>query len=226
MVTSPLVAGFQNDAVNLLTEMVRCGFPFESPVWLELPESSSWRLVILAPSVETEGPRAAYRRVRELLKQIGASSLSSEDVYLLDRADYRSMAGAAEHVIPVQAMSDQRAAPAIALDESGTGPAVTHANNSLVTDQSPALRGETIVVYVTGLGPVELSSSAPYRAMAQVRAEIDGVPVSPAFAGKASVDAPFGQVNVRIPQFVEPGKRRLRIVAAGSPSNEIELAVA
>jgi len=39
---------------------------------------------------------------------------------------------------------------------TGTGPgAITHANYSLVTDSSPAIPGETILIYATGLGATD-----------------------------------------------------------------------
>lgn len=54
-------------------------------------------------------------------------------------------------VVPLAA-----SAPGIAaVAQNGLGPgAITHSNGSLVTAKSPALRGETVVIYLTGLGAV------------------------------------------------------------------------
>jgi uncharacterized protein (TIGR03437 family) len=44
-------------------------------------------------------------------------------------------------------------APGVFTSQFGVGPAaVTHADGSLVTSSSPAVAGETVVLYVTGLG--------------------------------------------------------------------------
>lgn len=226
MVASPLVATLQNEAFELVKAMQRSAFPFKDPLWIELPETSSWRLVVLAPTVEREGPRVAYRRVRELLEQIGAKSLSMDDIYLLDPADYRSIVGAASQRVPIQPASDQAVSPIIALDPASAYPAITHADGkTLVTAASPAHPGSLIVIYARGLGPISVSQSGPHQVLGNVRVELDGLRLLPVFAGQASLDSGIQQVNVQIPRLVEPGKRRIRIVADGVPSNEVELAV-
>lgn len=227
MVASPLVATLQNEAFELLKAMQRSAFPFEDPLWIELPETSSWRLVILAPTVETQGPRSAYKRVRELHEQIGAKALSMDDIYLLDRADHRSIAGAAAHVMPVQPAGDQAVSPVIALDPATADPAITHADGkTLVTAASPAQRGSLIVIYASGLGPIRISQSGPHPILGNVRVELDGLRLLPVFAGQPSLDSGIQQINVQIPKVVESGRRRLRVLADGVPSNEVDLAVA
>jgi len=114
-------------------------------------------------------------------------------------------------------------APGVAtVTQNGLGAgAITHANNRLVTPDSPALRGETVVIYLTGLGQVTPAvrdgTAAPVNPLSKVTAvqaiyfggacqnfpncdasNIAYQGLSPGFAG-------LYQVNVTIPLDAAPG---------------------
>ena len=39
-------------------------------LWLYIPESNIWRLIIVSPEVETSGPRKVYQKVQPVLSQV------------------------------------------------------------------------------------------------------------------------------------------------------------
>jgi uncharacterized protein (TIGR03437 family) len=107
-------------------------------------------------------------------------------------------------------------APGIAsLAQNGLGAgAITHANGSLVSASSPATRGETVVIYLTGLGAVSppvadgtgpsgLSSSNSVLAVyfGGISADVSNI----SFQGLTPGYAGLYQINVKIPQNVSSG---------------------
>ena len=99
----------------------------------------------------------------------------------------------------------QKTAPGVfSADGSGTGPgAITHAAGSLVTAQNPARRGETIVVYATGLGAVTPPATdglpASGTSANAVSVTIAGQTASVTFAGLSPAYPGLYQINVGIP---------------------------
>ncbi len=108
-------------------------------------------------------------------------------------------------------------APAVyTLDESGVGPGVIlHADYSVVNDASPAMPGETVLMYMSGLGPVTpqvgdgvAAPSSPLSTSVEA-ADIfvfldDGMEILQAdvpFAGLAPGFAGLYQVNFTLPDF-------------------------
>ncbi len=91
---------------------------------------------------------------------------------------------------------------------SGAG-AILHADNSLVTGQSPAQPGEVIVIFGTGLGQVnppvgtgvlpESTGLGAHRTVEPVTVTIDGVDADVQFAGLAGCCAGLNQVNAVVP---------------------------
>lgn len=80
-------------------------------------------------------------------------------------------------------------------------PAVQHNSDfSLVTKANPAQIGETLAVYLTGLGAVDSSGNAT-----GITAYIDGVQANVSFAGTQSSVGGAYQVNVIVPPGVTPG---------------------
>jgi uncharacterized protein (TIGR03437 family) len=127
-------------------------------------------------------------------------------------------------------------APAIfvASTDQGQFPAVLHADGTLVSPSAPAKSGEVVLIFLTGLGQVNgqincgqaAPASPPLTVTAQVQVEIgSGSRLSPEFAGLAPGFAGLYQVNVQVPQLAG-GPHTLRIIAAGSSSNPVTLAVA
>lgn len=132
--------------------------------------------------------------------------------------------------IPIN-VADVAPAIFVAYTDQGQIPAVLHANWTLVSPAAPARSGEVVSIYLTGLGQVNgeitCGQAAPALTVtAQVQAEIgDGSRLTPSYAGLAPGFAGLYQVNVQVPPLAG-GNYTLRIIAAGSSSNAVTLAVA
>jgi acid phosphatase type 7 len=109
---------------------------------------------------------------------------------------------------------------------SATAPAIfeggiLHANYAPVTNAVPAHAGETLVVFMTGLGQVDgdLASgqAAPafplLRVLAPVQVDMGSVPVTPDFAGLSPGLAGVNQVNLVVPLTLPTGVYPLRVSA-------------
>ena len=106
-------------------------------------------------------------------------------------------------------------APGVAsLSQNGLGAgAITHANGSVVSTSSPAARGETVVIYLTGLGavlppvtdgapPTKLTSSNSVQAVYFGATSVDAS--SLLFQGLSPQYPGLYQINVTIPLSVNP----------------------
>ena len=116
-------------------------------------------------------------------------------------------------------------------DGRGAG-AVTHADGSPLTAQNPARAGELLILYATGLGqvtpPVPTGSlpAGASRAVAPVTVIIDGISVTPDFAGLAGCCVGLNQINFRVPEAVRSGDGILLLLtAAGKQSNLVTIPV-
>ena len=120
---------------------------------------------------------------------------------------------------------------------SDTAPAIftggiLHANYSPVSPASPARPGETLIVYMTGLGAVDgaiqAGDAAPASPLINVTApilvNIGGSTLAPSFAGLAPGFAGLYQVNVAVPDL-PPQTYPLRVTARGNPSNSMNILV-
>ena len=90
---------------------------------------------------------------------------------------------------------------------AGNLPAVQHADYSMVTSSNPAQIGETLLVYLTGLGQVN-SGGSPTN---PITASIGGVPAMVQFAGTGSPEGGSYQMNVTVPSGISPGTAYLSI---------------
>jgi len=87
----------------------------------------------------------------------------------------------------------------------------THANGSLVSKAAPAVPGETVTIYCTGLGAttpalvtgVVPSDSLPLATLPQVT--IGGAPATVSFAGVVAGAAGVYQINVQVPSGAANG---------------------
>jgi uncharacterized protein (TIGR03437 family) len=88
---------------------------------------------------------------------------------------------------------------------AGAG-AITHADGSLVTAANPARPGEVLIMYVTGLGntaPTVATGRLPTEAspaIAAVLVSVDGVQVTPVYAGRAGCCVGLDQINFAVPE--------------------------
>ena len=62
-------------------------FPVKAALWVRLPESHSWRLVLGTPEVRLEGPKKAYRKLQSHIRKAGIEGLSLADISLIDTTD-------------------------------------------------------------------------------------------------------------------------------------------
>jgi uncharacterized protein (TIGR03437 family) len=106
--------------------------------------------------------------------------------------------------------------------------AILHADYSLVTPAKPAKVGETVLIFLTGLGPVTppvaAGAAAPTNPLSQVpldaiAMDIDGWPATIQYAGLAPGMAGLYQLNVTIPFFVRTGNMEIDIVI-GPPTTD------
>ena len=110
--------------------------------------------------------------------------------------------------------------------ENGIGEAaIRHSDYSLVTSQSPATAGETVLIYVTGLGSVapQPADGEPASGLTTVNKTayvgIDGQYVLPTFEGLAPSFAGLYQMNVVVPQTADSGDVPLSIVITSVGAN-------
>jgi len=86
--------------------------------------------------------------------------------------------------------------------------AVTHVNGTSITAQSPAAGGEAVVIYMTGLGAVDVEPSlgapAPSAILANTtvapQVSLGNVPLTVLFSGLTPGSAGLYQVNALLPQ--------------------------
>jgi uncharacterized protein (TIGR03437 family) len=101
-------------------------------------------------------------------------------------------------------------------------PAVQHADYSLVTSSSPVTVGETVLVYLTGLGAVD-SSGKPTDT--SLTAYVDGVQ-STSVAAIGSQTGGGYQMNVTIPTGIHSGNVYLDIVGSDSYNSSAQIPIA
>ncbi len=119
-------------------------------------------------------------------------------------------------------------------DESGSGyAAALHADGSLVTPDSPAQAGETVAVYMSGLGTVfpAISDgvgapSSPHSTTSNTfTADISGTAANIAFQGLAPGYAGLYQVNIEIPSGLTSGDNSVDISGPDSYASEAFISV-
>jgi uncharacterized protein (TIGR03437 family) len=110
--------------------------------------------------------------------------------------------------------------------------ATVHANGGLVNAANPAVAGETLVVYGTGLGPVsgtvatgQPASSTTLQSVTQpLSVTIDGTPATVSFAGLTPGFLGLYQINVVVPRLNAPGPQSTMLISAAgaiSPSTPL-----
>jgi len=115
----------------------------------------------------------------------------------------------------------------------GTAGAILHANGQIVSSTSPASRGEVVLVYATGLGPVSpaprTGSAAPSSPLSVTTftpvVSVGGIDAEVLFSGLAPGFVGLYQVNVRIPGNAPSGNLDIVIQSAGQASKPVKIAV-
>lgn len=128
--------------------------------------------------------------------------------------------------VTLQLVRDGVAGPAIALNLAAAAPSffspdgrsivATHADGTLVTEEAPARKGETVVVYATGLGPTNPATPpnriapapAPLANMKDFRVLLNGIAVDPGrvpYVGLTPGFAGLYQINLELPDDAPAG---------------------
>ena len=102
-------------------------------------------------------------------------------------------------------------------------PAVQHgADYSMVTPSNPAKVGETLLVYLTGLGTLNSSGNADNS----IAADFDGITATVAFAGTQSSVGGGYQMNVVVPSGITNNPTYLGIAGPDTYNQEVAIPVA
>ena len=78
MVATSLVDGKIRAGEKLVQGLDKAEFPFKAAFWFYVPESGIWHLMIATELVDSQGPRAVYGRVDDIMHDY----LNGEDLYL------------------------------------------------------------------------------------------------------------------------------------------------
>jgi len=117
------------------------------------------------------------------------------------------------------------------LDAASSGS--THVNGSIVTASSPAARGETVVMYLTGMGAVSnqpasgvaaSTTTLSYTALTPT-VSIGGFNAAVSFSGLTPGLIGTYQINVAVPSAVPSGLLQATVAANGVTSNTAKIAV-
>jgi uncharacterized protein (TIGR03437 family) len=128
--------------------------------------------------------------------------------------------GAARQSVEVKAV-----APAIFLLGASAQGAVVNQDGRVNMASNPLGRGQTIVVYCTGLGAVTVRSGLSWTA-ATVTAVVNGVELATSFAGLAPGYTGLYQVNIPVPVSLPPGlDLPLALKIAGATSNAVNVSI-
>lgn len=111
--------------------------------------------------------------------------------------------------------------------------AITHADGSLVTPSNPARPGETVVVYATGVGPVDTPQTTGYAAPSDrfvstvntPAVTIAGQQGAVFFSGLSPGFVGLYQINVTLPASLPSGTQQIQIVSNGIASNLARIAI-
>ena len=111
--------------------------------------------------------------------------------------------------------------------------AVLHQNGSLVSSANPATIGETVSVYLTGLGAVSPGiadgAAGPVSTLSEttntITADINGTAATIAYSGLAPQLAGLYQVNVTVPSGVTAGDNFLDIGGPDSYTSEVLISI-
>ncbi len=124
--------------------------------------------------------------------------------------------------------------PGIFILDFNTGQgAILHANFSVVSSSNPARAGETLLVYGTGLGPLKIpvksGDMAPSSPLAETlivpRVTVGGLDAPVTFSGLAPGFAGLYQVNIVVPNGLQPGNQSIEFFTGGVSSNIATVAV-
>jgi hypothetical protein len=72
---------------SVLENLDRRHFLIDAALWLYLSNQNQWRLLLATPEVHLEGPRKAYKRLLQALRNSAVHGVSLDDVAVVDSGD-------------------------------------------------------------------------------------------------------------------------------------------
>jgi uncharacterized protein (TIGR03437 family) len=117
---------------------------------------------------------------------------------------------------------------------TASGPAVVHGSDfTPISPTSPAVSGEILTLYATGLGPttppVDLGQPFPRNSLSIVNAPVEvlmnGQASAVLYAGGYPGATDAYQVNFRVPSGLSPGTATLQLTAAWIPGSEVKIPI-
>lgn len=111
-------------------------------------------------------------------------------------------------------------APGLFLIDANQSAAVLNQDSTLNSQSNPAIRGQAIILFVTGLGPVTAQSSGLSTTTNPATVIINGRELTPFFTGLAPGYVGLYQINVSLPANLPPGlNQQVQIRTGGADSN-------
>ncbi len=87
MVTTALVDDKIDAGKELLHRLENEAFPLAGAFWFYFSEPEKWRLMIASKLVDSEGPRAVYARIDDLIRSTRDMRLSLDDISVASPRD-------------------------------------------------------------------------------------------------------------------------------------------
>lgn len=132
----------------------------------------------------------------------------------------QSVYGSAQQAVTVSAV-----APGIFLIGNPPVGAITNQNFSLVGPSNPLVRGQSLVIFATGLGAVTQSGQL-FKTSAPVTVLLNGTELTTSYAGLAPGFIGLYQANVTVPVSTPPGSSiPLTLKVGGQQSNTVLVAL-
>ena len=125
------------------------------------------------------------------------------------------------------------AQPGVFVIDDANGGAIEHADGSVVTPASAAARGETVLVFATGLGPtsptIVSGQAAPGSPLSLTTSmptvTIAGMPTIISFSGQAPGFVGLNQINLQVPANAPIGSQDLILTINGVASKAVKIAL-
>lgn len=190
----------------------------------------TWASILRGVTVTMDGSAVPVYRVLNLN---GQEQLSVQAPFSLSgKSSVNVAVSTAAGSSPSVSVPVLEAQPGIFILDANSDGAV-HADGTIVTPASPAARGETVVLYLTGLGPVSNAPEAGQPASLSTlshtlvvpRVNIGGTVAAPAFAGLAPGYIGLYQINVVIPAGAAAGTLDVTVQSNGVTGNTAKLPV-
>jgi len=115
--------------------------------------------------------------------------------------------------------------PGIFFDPGTNLGAILRTGSTQKTDVVPVPPGDHMEIYATGLGPVVAEGRGIYRTQSLVKVRLAGQELISSFSGLAPGFSGLYQVNVMVPESLEPGTYELQVEVEGETSNTVNVVV-